>query len=445
MNIQNLLQSVKDGTLSTQEAESMLKKLPYEDLGFAKLDHHRQLRQGFGEVVFCSGKTDSHLLEIFKTLAERQTGVLGTRASEHQFQLVRQALPEVTYDPVSRLLKYDPQPAPQTGCIAVCTAGTADIPVAEEAAQTAEFFGCHVNRYYDVGVAGIHRLLSNIDEINKANCIIAIAGMEGALASVIAGMADKPVIAVPTSVGYGANFGGVSALLTMINSCANGISVVNIDNGYGAAYMATQINRLASHGQPAEAPASKPAQPETAPAAPLSAPKASFTTTADPLPDAKPQDAQDKKDPLFESKLPLWILETNVDDCTGEALGFVMDKLFQAGARDVFYSPIFMKKNRPAYLLRVICTENRIFEMQELIFTHTTTIGIRRFPVNRTALTRRLETVETPHGPAQIKICTHGETEYAYPEYESVKKICDATGLSYQVVYQEVAQAWKKN
>lgn len=248
MDIQAILQDFKNGNLPLEEAEALLKKLPYEDLGFAKLDHHRKLRQGFGEVIFCSGKTDEHLLQIYKALSERDVNVLGTRASQHQYELVRAEIPAISYDPISRILKLERKAAPQIGCVAVCTAGTADIPVAEEAAQTAEFFGSAVQRYYDVGVAGIHRLLSKIDEINRANCIIALAGMEGALGSVIAGLADKPVIAVPTSVGYGANLGGISALLTMINSCANGISVVNIDNGYGAGYIATQINRLAVQG-----------------------------------------------------------------------------------------------------------------------------------------------------------------------------------------------------
>ena len=171
--------------------------------------------------------------------------MFGTRASKEQFDLVKKAVPQVTYDPISRILKAERLGKEKKGCVAVCTGGTADIPVAEEAAQTAEFFGCKVDRIFDVGVAGIHRLLSQRNRISHANCIVAVAGMEGALGTVIAGLAEVPVIAVPTSVGYGASFHGLSALLTMLNSCANGISVVNIDNGYGAGYLATQINRLA--------------------------------------------------------------------------------------------------------------------------------------------------------------------------------------------------------
>lgn len=219
------------------------------DLGFAKLDTDRKRRTGFAEVVFCQSKADDYLVEIYKRLYEKEGSVFGTRASEHQYHLIKELFPEVIYDPVSKILMIEPKEEKERiGQIAVCTAGTADLFVAEEAAKTIEYFGGNALRVYDVGVSGIHRLLVRMDEINKSNVIIAIAGMEGALASVIGGLADKPVIAVPTSVGYGANLGGVSALLTMINSCANGISVVNIDNGYGAAYMATQINRLAVLG-----------------------------------------------------------------------------------------------------------------------------------------------------------------------------------------------------
>ena len=244
MDVRELLEQVKSGSVNIEEAEKQLKNLPYEDLGYAKLDHHRKLRSGFGETVFCQGKPDAYLLEIYKKFYERDGEVLGTRASEKQAELVRTAVPEVVYDPISRILKVEKPGKERKGYVAVCTGGTADISVAEEAAQTAEFFGNHVDRIYDVGVSGLHRLLSRLDVIQSANCVVAAAGMEGALASVIGGLVDKPVIAVPTSVGYGASLNGISALLTMINSCANGIAVVNIDNGYGAGYMASQINRL---------------------------------------------------------------------------------------------------------------------------------------------------------------------------------------------------------
>ncbi len=218
------------------------------DLGFAKLDTGRKERTGFCEVVFCQGKDDGFLKDIFSRLFEANGEVLGTRATQKQFEIVKEILPQATYDSVSKIIKVQDEKKNLAGNIAVCTAGTADIPVAEEAAQTAEFFGSRVERIFDVGVAGIHRLLSQTKKLEKANVVVAVAGMEGALASVVGGLVSVPVIAVPTSVGYGANLGGISALLSMINSCANGISVVNIDNGYGAGYIATQINRLAVDG-----------------------------------------------------------------------------------------------------------------------------------------------------------------------------------------------------
>lgn len=245
MELRDMLEKVRTGEVSVEEAEKYFVKKPYEDMGYAKLDTYREIRSGYPEVVYCSGKADRHLLKIYETLYRENGEVLGTRASREQYELVKKSIPDVCYDEISRILKIEKADKVHTGNIAVCTAGTADIPVAEEAAQTAEFFGNKVERIYDVGVSGIHRLLSRVDTIRAANCVVAVAGMEGALASVIGGLVERPVIAVPTSVGYGANMGGISALLTMINSCANGIAVVNIDNGYGAGYMASQINRLA--------------------------------------------------------------------------------------------------------------------------------------------------------------------------------------------------------
>lgn len=223
-----------------------------KDLGFAKLDLERGERTGFREVVFCQGKADEHLAAVYKSLLEAHGGAFGTRATAAQADFIRASLPgaDVEYDGVSRILTARKAGEPldegvRCGLVAICSAGTADIPVAEEAAKTAEWFGCRVGRFYDVGVAGIHRLLDKMEEIRRANAVVAVAGMEGALASVVAGLVKTPVVAVPTSVGYGANFGGLSALLTMVNSCASGVSVVNIDNGYGAGYIAAQINRLA--------------------------------------------------------------------------------------------------------------------------------------------------------------------------------------------------------
>ncbi len=244
MDVREILESVSHGTMDVSDAEQWLKDLPYEDIGFAKLDHHRKLRSGFRETVFCQGKADKYLEEIYERLFLRDGEAFGTRASEHQYDIIREKISEIEYDPISRVLKAEKKNKKRTGCVIVCTGGTADIPVAEEAAQTAEFFGSYTERIFDVGVAGIHRLLSQREKLSKANCIIAVAGMEGALGTVIAGLVECPVIGVPTSVGYGASFGGMSALLTMLNSCAEGLSVVNIDNGYGAGYLANQINRM---------------------------------------------------------------------------------------------------------------------------------------------------------------------------------------------------------
>ena len=217
MDVGELLLQVKDGRLGILEAEEILKNLPYEDLGHAKLDFHRQLRTGFGETVFCQGKPDRYLVDIYRRIYERDQEVLGTRASMAQYELVKEQLPQATYDPVSRILKIEKEGKERAGNVVVCTGGTADIPVAEEAAQTAEYFGSQVDRIYDVGVAGIHRLLSNRERLAGANCIVAVAGMEGALGTVVAGLVECPVIAVPTSVGYGASFQGLSALLCKRN------------------------------------------------------------------------------------------------------------------------------------------------------------------------------------------------------------------------------------
>ncbi len=246
METNEVLNKVKSGEMSVEEAEAYFRRQPFEEMGYAKLDMHRKVRSGFAEVIFCSGKKNEHLLNIFRKLYEEDGEVFGTRASKEQFEFIKEEFPQVIYDEMSHIIKIEKPDKKKVGRIAVCTAGTADIPVAEEAAQTAEYFGSYVERIYDVGVSGIHRLFSRLEVIQSANCVVAVAGMEGALASVLGGLVDKPVIAVPTSIGYGASFHGISAMLTMINSCANGIAVVNIDNGYGAGYIATQINRLAT-------------------------------------------------------------------------------------------------------------------------------------------------------------------------------------------------------
>ena len=243
--IRAMLEQVAKGEMNVDDAMLQLKKAPYEDLGFAKIDTHRALRQGAAEVIYGAGKTAQQIAEIASAMYERgQKTILITRMDQEKADVVAETL-TLRYDAMSRAgIVGEMPPITGNGTIVVATGGTSDVPVAEEAALTAEALGNHVVRLYDVGVAGLHRLLSHLDEIMNARVIVAIAGMEGALASVIGGLADCPVIAVPTSVGYGANFGGLSALLSMLNSCASGTSVVNIDNGFGAGYLASMIAHI---------------------------------------------------------------------------------------------------------------------------------------------------------------------------------------------------------
>lgn len=242
------LERVKSGELSPSQAVEELSILPYKELSYAKPDHHRSLRLGFPEVIFGQGKTVEQIVAIAEGLAACSERMLITRVSPETFDAVREKIPDVTYNPVSKsILLNRRQTTPRPG-ITVVTAGTADIPVAEEAAVTAELMGNKVERVHDVGVAGIHRLLDKLPQLRKAKVIIAVAGMEGALPSVIGGLVPIPVVAVPTSVGYGASFAGLAPLLTMLNSCAPGVAVVNIDNGFGAGYVAGLINR-SSKGQ----------------------------------------------------------------------------------------------------------------------------------------------------------------------------------------------------
>lgn len=221
-----------------------------KDLIFAKLDIERSKRRGYSEAVFCECKTTENLIEIFKAFQQTGTNVLGTRANTSQFEELQKVFGDkIQYNSKAKTLKLIQNEIEKIGEIAVCTGGTGDIPVAEEAAETAEFYGSNVKKYYDIGISGIHRLFDKLDEIKNANVIIAVAGMEGALGSVITGMVDIPVISVPTSIGYGTSFNGLSALLTMLNSCAEGMTVVNIDNGFNAGYSANQINRLIVKGR----------------------------------------------------------------------------------------------------------------------------------------------------------------------------------------------------
>ena len=243
-----LLNAVATKALSSEDAQArllaVLREQPYEDLGFARIDHHRPIRQGFPEVILGLGKTAEQIAAIATRIVERGDPLLVTRTDEAVWNHLRSRIPAADYNPVARTITLKREMPPGRGTIAIASAGTSDLPIAEEAAVTADFMGNCVDRLYDVGVAGIHRLLRERDRLSAARVIVVVAGMEGALPSVVAGMVDVPVIAVPTSVGYGASFGGIAALLGMLNSCANSVSVVNIDNGYGAGCIASMINHL---------------------------------------------------------------------------------------------------------------------------------------------------------------------------------------------------------
>jgi len=243
--LEKLLGDVKSGAMSVDEALEVLKTFPYTDLGFARIDHHREIRTGYPEIVYCAGKTTSQVRQIFRVMSEKENNIIGTRANLEMFEAIKSDSPDAIFFEEAKIISIQKKkPEMPESSIAVITAGTSDIPVAEEAAVTAELLGNRVVRIFDAGVAGIHRLVDKLPEIRKCSVIIVIAGMEGALASVVGGLVDKPVIAVPTSVGYGASFGGISALLAMLTSCSSGVTVVNIDNGFGAGFSASMINRM---------------------------------------------------------------------------------------------------------------------------------------------------------------------------------------------------------
>lgn len=250
MDKKTLIKQIKEGAISEEDALKILDDRGYEAVGdVAKIDFSRRSRRGFPEAIYCASKDDDSLIKIFKAFYERGESVIGTRASKRQYEIIKEVIPDVEYSDLAQIISLDySKESDKIGEIAIVSAGTSDLPISLEAEITARFLGANVKAYRDVGVAGVHRLLDKTEEIKKANVIIAIAGMEAALATVLAGLVDKPIIAVPTSVGYGANLGGITALLSMINSCAEGVSVVNIDNGYGAAYQACQINRLIAKG-----------------------------------------------------------------------------------------------------------------------------------------------------------------------------------------------------
>ena len=247
--IRELLEDLKSGKIETDEALRLLRSLPYKDLGFAKLDTHRELRKGFPEVLFCQGKTHEQITTIIEHLSSGNSTIMATRANKEVYEAIRTVRKDAAFYETARIVVVGPKREAKTGTsVLVVSAGTSDLPVAEEAAVTAEIMGNKVERLYDSGVAGVHRLFSNAEQLFNAGVIIVVAGMDGVLPSIVGGLVDRPVVAVPTSVGYGASFDGLAALLTMLNSCAPGVAVVNIDNGFGAGYFASIINQMSGKG-----------------------------------------------------------------------------------------------------------------------------------------------------------------------------------------------------
>lgn len=243
-DLKKILEQVRDNSLDIEQALTEITDSGYEDIGFAKIDHNRKKRRGFPEVVLCEGKTSEQVVKILETLAKQHPNILATRALPEVFQAVKEVLPEARYNKLGRVIVREKEPLPRLGSIMIVSAGTSDLAVVEEARETASIMGNKVDTVNDAGVAGVHRLIHNMDIIKKAKVVMVVAGMDGALPSVVGGLVDKPVIAVPTSVGYGSCFNGLAPLLTMLNSCAAGIGVVNIDNGFGAAYLANSINKI---------------------------------------------------------------------------------------------------------------------------------------------------------------------------------------------------------
>lgn len=428
METHEILSKLKEDKISIEEAELLLRRQPFEEMGFAKLDTHRKIRSGFSEVIFCSGKTDEHLLQIFGKLYEEDGEVLGTRASKDQYDMIKKVYPETEYDEVSHIIKIEKKDKKKIGKIVVCSAGTADISVAEEAAKTAEFFGSNVIRLYDVGVSGIHRLLSKLDIIQSANCVIAVAVC-------LDNLNITDVVSTELYEGYGfvrCQHGVIPVPVPAVANIAekHGLSL-HITNIEGELVTPTGAAIIAAIKNIDKLPKKFSIEKIGIGAGKRNYERPSLLR------------AMLIKDKTFENN-KIYKLESNIDDCTGEMLGYVMELLFKAGARDVHYIPVYMKKNRPAYQLNVVCLEKDIEILENIIFEETTTIGIRRIPVERSVLKRRIEKIRTSLGEAEVKICMLNGKERVYPEYESIKKICSEYKMNFQEVYQLIQREYKE-
>jgi NCAIR mutase (PurE)-related protein len=445
--VREILQQVHAGELTPDAALAALRWAPVEELGFARVDTHRQLRTGYPEVVFCQGKTAEQVVEIVRRLAERSSVVLATRASAEQAGALRSAFPEIIHHEAARVLELRrgerTEPDPDAPYVLIVSAGTADIPVAEEAAVTARALGSRVERLYDVGVAGLHRLLEQRDLLLGASALVVVAGMEGALPSVVAGLVEPPVVAVPTSVGYGASFGGLAPLLAMLNSCATGIAVVNIDNGFGAGYFAHLINKTADdRRQTGDRQGPGPGSGTGFKGGSVGATSSPSGTDGDKVrppaasvaeAEASGSRAEPSELPSPVSRLPsdsVTVLEANLDDLNPQIYDHVMDRLFAAGALDVTLTPIQMKKNRPAVTLSVICDPERVEALAEILFAETSTLGLRMSRWERFCLERDWVNAETPWGSVRVKIGRrYGRVLTRTPEYDDCKRVALAAGV----------------
>ncbi|MGI5989632.1 MAG: nickel pincer cofactor biosynthesis protein LarB [Lachnospiraceae bacterium] len=421
MDEYSVLKKVQSGEMTVEQALAALKEKPFEDLGYAKVDLHRHTRQGATEVIYGEGKTPEQIRGIAGTLkAHRQGHILVTRLNSEKADVLSDD-PDFSYYGTARLGVYgglEPDaglPRPD-GTIAVVCAGTSDLPVAEEAALTAQFYGNKVLRLYDVGVAGLERLLSHLDELVKASVVITVAGMEGALASVVGGLVSCPVIAVPTSVGYGASFQGLAAMLAMMNSCASGVVVVNIDNGFGAAFSASRINRMGmKRGNKTDGKDIRVA--------------GLTDDRMENMPDgASGENEQQHPDRFSHDRDCIGELTCNLDDMSGEEVAFAMEALLKAGARDVFTTPAGMKKGRPGVVLTVLCAPDKMADFEKLIFRLTTTIGIRETVKERAVLRRREEVSQAEGGNVRIKISEGYGAVQIKPEADDLQKAARKTG-----------------
>ena len=421
--LEELLAAHRDGELSTDEALERLRHWPSKELEDITLDTHRALRTGLPEVIYGRGKTPRQIVTAARALAESAQEVLATRLTDDGLAALRGVFGDaLVVDEVAGaawLPSGRARSSPDATVLVLC-AGTSDLPVAREAAFVAQAVGLKVETGTDVGVAGIHRLLAYRERLAAAGVVIAVAGMDGALPGVVAGLTRAPVIAVPTSVGYGAGAGGIAPLLTMLNACSPGVTVVNIDNGFGAAWAAWKMLHVGG----ASAPKS-PVGGASAPTPPVGGASA-------PTPPSRGASDSDSPapSPALTNDATELIIECNIDDMPGTTLGDAMTRLFEAGALDVWFTPIQMKKNRPAVQLSVLGHVTDRDKLLDLLFTHTTTLGVRLRPTDRVTLDRRIDTVDTAHGPLRIKRATwQGREVNAKPEPDDLAALSRAANI----------------